>query len=68
MPDPHQMTWQKAAACNIHQAEEIQSLVMHSFTGKQTAAISAHKALLGKVTQQPTYLVSKVIDSSCTLV
>jgi len=55
-------------APKTHQAEEMQSLVVHSCTCKLTAAAFAEKALLGEGTQTPTYLVSKIIDSSCTLV
>ncbi len=46
----------------------MQSLVVHHFTYKSNTAAFAEKALLGKATRQPTYLVSKVIDGSCTLV
>ncbi len=41
---------------------------MHSFTCILSTAAFAENALLGKATRQPTYLVSKVIDGSCTLV
>ncbi len=41
---------------------------MYSFTYKLSAAAFAERALLGKATQQPTYLVSQIIDGSCTLV